>query len=519
MGFIARLFNRPDAVEERAALPDWYSRPSMNILTPSDAGVKVDQQAAMGVAAVISCVRVITDAISSLPCQLFDDDGNRLKDHPLAGLLSREANDEVSASTWREATIASLLLTGNSYSFIDRGLDERPIGLYPLAPAATQPLRRNGVLTYQTQTDAGLRTLDPSQVIHLRFLTLDGITGVNPIATMRNALGLAIAAEKMAAKFFANGGNLGSILKLPPMSEAAIENFTSQWKKKHLGIDNAHRVGVLPDGYNFETVGHSPEAGQMLDSRKFQVAEVARVYRVPLSLIDQTANASFASIESQERMLYEQAIRPLVTKLEDELERKLLTEADRGVRIKLNMDSRMRAETSSRYTAHAAGINAGFLSVNEARAFENLPAVPGGDTLLRPLNLGPVNEPTPPAAKRDDALARQIAFDAADRVLRKEAAALSKAAKKYVGDAGGLRSWTGDFYGQRHRDLVAKAFTAAIRAAGSDTTPDAFAIRHCEQAVTDIAAATTAGNVADLVERFDERADAIADQLLKGKEQ
>ncbi|MGC4033490.1 MAG: phage portal protein [Tepidisphaeraceae bacterium] len=112
---------------------------------------------------------------------------------------------------------------------------------------------------------------------------------------------------------------------------------------------------------------------------------------VGLALIDQTANASFSSIESQERQMYEQAIRPLVTKLENELMRKLLAENERSTRIKMNMDSRMRAETSSRYAAHAAGINAGLLSINEARAFDDLPPVPGGDQLLLPLNLGSVN--------------------------------------------------------------------------------------------------------------------------------
>jgi HK97 family phage portal protein len=514
MGLFDRFFGRRDT-EQRDLLPTWYGRPSMNLLTPNDAGVKVDTNTAMTVAAVLACVRLITDAISSLPCQLFDGNGNKLKGHPLADLLAREANEYMSAATWREATLASLLLTGNAYSFIERGPDQRPIGLYPLSPTATWPVRQNGVLAYQTQTDAGLQTLDPSQVLHTMFLTMDGITGINPIATMRNSLGIALAAEKMAGKFFANGGNLGSVLKLPPMSAEAIENFTKQWKQKYLGVENAHRVGVLPDGYDFKAVGFSPEAGQMIDVRRFQVHEVCRVYRVPLALIDQTANASFSSIESQERQMYEQAIRPLVTKLENELMRKLLAENERGTRIKMNMDSRMRAETSARYAAHAAGINAGFLSINEARAFEDLPPVPGGDQLLRPLNLGPVN--AKPDAQRDDALTRTLITTAAERVLRKEINAIDRATRKHAGKPDELRAWAADFYGTKHRDLVAKAFAGPLQAAAAKITADDYATRHCQTGIDAISAAIDANTAAaDLIDTFEQRIGTVADDILKG---
>lgn len=513
MGIFNRIFGRRTP-EQRSFGGDTGT--TITITGTSEAGAAVNQTTALGITAVLACVRVIADAISSLPCHIFNADGAKAPEHPLTDILTREANDAMGANVWREAMLVGMLLTGSGYSYIERGPDQRPIGLLPLNPVCTRPIRRNGVLVYQTLVDGRGVTISPADMFHVMFLTSDGINGLSPITTMRNALGLALAAEKFASRFYTNGGNLSSLLKLPPMSEAAIKTFTSQWKKQHLGPDNAHKVGVMPDGYDLKPLGHSPEAGQMIDVRKFQVHEIARAYRVPLAIIDQTANASFSSIESQERQMYEQAVRPIVTKFEAEAERKLLLERERGTRIKFNMDSRMRATTRERYAAHSQGISSGFLTVNEARAFENLPPVAGGDQLLRPLNLGPVHankddetdddekQPPTPATPA----ARQIITDAARRIATKLTKAYERAARK-----GNVTQWAGDFLA-RHETHVRDILAAPIAAAGLNIDAATFAAGHIQQIRHQI---DQHGNTPDaLLEQWDDLAEQITDQLLKG---
>lgn len=472
MGLWQRIFGRP-APKQRSIIGN--DGTTITIAGTSEAGAAVNQTTALTITAVLACVRVIADAISSLPCHIFNPDGAKAPEHPLSDLLTREANDAMGANVWREAMLVGMLLTGSGYSYIERGPDQRPIGLLPLNPVCTRPIRRNGTLVYQTLVDGRGVTISPADMFHVMFLTSDGINGLSPIGTMKNALGLALAAESYASRFYSNGGNLGSLLKLPPMSEAAIKTFTDQWKKKYLGLQNAHRVGVLPDGYDFKTVGHSPEAGQMIDVRKFQVHEIARAYRVPLAIIDQTANASFSSIESQERQMYEQAVRPIVTKFEAEAERKLLLERERGTRIKFNMDSRMRATTRERYAAHSQGISSGFLTVNEARAFENLPPVSGGDQLLRPLNLGPVDA----NANKDD--------ETDDEEKQPTPAA---------------------------RQII---IAAPIAAAGLTIDAATFATRHIQHIRQQMDQHGTTPDT--LLEQWDDLADQITDELLKGPQQ
>lgn len=375
------------------ARPEWFA------VEATDAGVSVTPEDALRASAVYACVNVIASAVATLPVHVVKRaDGENQLDHPLYQLLHESPNAEQTAAELKETLMANVLLWGRGYIFIDHDAAGNVAGLYPLRSAYTLPKRSPaGELYYENVTNGKRFALRPDQVWAVNNLSLDGKCGVSPVSQAKNAIGLAIALEKFGARFFSNGGNLGGILKLPPgMKPESIKSFVASWKQEHAGLDNAFRTAVLPEGYGYERVGTDPEKAQMLDTRTFQVREIARIYRVPLHKIGDLEHATFSNIEHQGIEFAQDTIQPWITKIEQDGNRKLFTERDRReLEIRFNMDALLRSDTKSRYEAHNIGVQGGWLKINEVRAKENLPPVDGGDKLLAPLNMAPVGDKPP----------------------------------------------------------------------------------------------------------------------------
>jgi HK97 family phage portal protein len=520
MGPLGRLFRH---IETRAVATfrdrlHAMGQPGLSYLsTGSDTGIRVTEQVALTAAAVWSAVQLISSTVSTLPVHVMKRrDGGKDYDHPVYRLLADEPNEFMTAPVWRECQMLNLLLWGNSFSAIERDEMFRPTALLPLRSDCTRVARVNGKLVYQTSVGGTAYTLRPDQVLHVMGMSLDGISGLPPIQYHAQTVGLSLATAKFASKFFSNAGNLGGILSTPPMSDEALKKFAVDWRNKNVGLDNALRVGVLPDGYKFTPTSTDPEKGQMLATRVFQIREIARIYRVPAHMLGDTEKASYASLEIQSAEFYSQCIQPWCVKLEHEMARKLLLESERPtLEVRFNLDSSLRATARERFAAHVQATGAPFATTNEARAKEGLPPIKGGDDLLRPLNMAPPGAAAP--AKQPPAAnpaARSLIEDAARRLLTKESKALARSAKKHAGKPDEFGAWADDFY-SRHRELVAATVTAPFAAAAVPTTPDDYAARHCDESRAAAIAAFAAGTTDDLTDTWEAmRPHDVAEQLL-----
>lgn len=526
MGLLKRIFGGRD--EQRLAVltgnrQPWQYLPatvgSFTAVGSSDAGVNVTELSALTASAVYACVNIISSTLATLPLRLTDPEQSKvLRTHPVARLLCSDPNPFMTPVTFITTMMVNALLWGHGTAFIEKDEMGTPTGLYPLRSAVTRPIRLFGELLYVTQLGTEMVYLTPDRVLSVVNMTIDGITPISPIQEAKQNVGLSLALEKYAAKFFSNGGNIGGILTLPPgMTEEAIENFVASWKKNYAGADNALKVAMLPEGYKFTQTTTEPEKAQAVQSRVHQVREIARIFRVPLHKLGDLERATFSNIEQMAIEFLQDTIQPWAVRWEQECERKLLLEREKGlIEIRFDLDALLRADITARTAANVQNVNAGIKTVNEARKEMGLPPVDGGDVLRAPLNMAPVNQPTPaPEQKPDGTAARSLIEDAARRLLTKESKALTRAAKKFAGKPTELRAWAETFYAG-HAGLVARVLAPSIAAAGSDTTADDYARAHCAESIRAIAAGIDAGaDVQDLADEWtDIRPGEVAAQLL-----
>ncbi len=402
MGMLSKLFTRSN--EERlqvqtgnqpSLLPPVFS---LFAGGPSDAGVTVDQVSALTVTTVLRCVSLIASTIGTLPLHVVTQaDGQKVKGHSLQPLLLRAPNEFMNQVVFREALMTNALLWGAGYAYIERDTLGQPLGLFPLRSSVTRPVRLDGTLSYITQLGTEVQYLRPDQILVVNGgITLDGISPLAPVGNGRNAIGLSLALEKFAGKFFSNGGNIGGILQVPQgMSPEAIDNFKSSWVRNYTGPNNSLKTAVLTGDMKFTKTGTEPEAGQMLGSREHQVREICRVFGVPPHLAFDLSKASYASIEQQSLEFMQYGIQPHCVRLEQEAAGKLLlTREQDELEIRFDLTAMLRTDTVARYSAYNTGLQAGFLTVNEVRAKEGLAPVTGGDVLRVPLNMGPAASPS-----------------------------------------------------------------------------------------------------------------------------
>ena len=251
-------------------------------------GKTVNERTAMQTTAVYACVRILAETIASLPLQTFqhsEKGKDKALDHPLYYLLHDEPNPEMTSFVFRETLMSHLLLWGNAYAQIIRDGRGRVLALYPLLPdKITVDRDSNGQIFYQYQKDTGTVILKSDEVLHIPGLGFDGLVGYSPIAMAKNAIGMAIATEEYGAKFFANGANPGGVLEHPGVVKDP-KRVRDSWNAVYQGSGNAHRVAVLEEGMKFQSIGIPPEQAQFIETRKFQINEIARIFRIPPHMI------------------------------------------------------------------------------------------------------------------------------------------------------------------------------------------------------------------------------------------
>ncbi len=393
MGIFSGLFRSRDAPQNRTA-GSTYSF----FLGQSSAGKRVNERSAMQMTAVYSCVRILSEAIASLPVHVYryNDTGGKEKalDHPLYFLLHDEPNPEMTSFAFRETLMTHLLLWGNAYAQIVRNGKGEIIGLYPLMPdRMTVDRDERGQLYYQyqmSQDDAHTMKgqtviLQPREVLHIPGLGFDGLVGYSPIAMAKNAIGLAIAAEEYGSKFYANGAAPSGVLEHPGTLKDPSK-VRDSWTQTFGGSGNAHKVAVLEEGMKYTPISISPNEAQFLETRKFQINEIARIFRVPPHMVGDLEKSSFSNIEQQSLEFVKYTLDPWVSRWEQNMARSLFTADEKTTYfIKFNVDGLLRGDYQSRMNGYAIGRQNGWMSANDIRELENLDRIPaklGGDLYL-----------------------------------------------------------------------------------------------------------------------------------------
>jgi len=341
------------------------------------AGKMVNEITAMQTSAVYACVRILAEAVASLPLHVYQrqPDGGKAVDyeHPLYRLLHDEPNDEMTSFVWRETLMSHLLLWGNAYAQIVRDGRGYPIALYPLLPdRMTVDRATNGRLTYHYKSDRDVIQFRKENVLHIPGLGFDGLIGYSPIAMAKNAVGMSIATEEYGSKFFANGATPGGILEHPGTIKD-IKRVKESWAAGYQGVVNAHKVVILEEGMKFHQITIPPEQAQFLETRKYQIGEIARIFRVPPHMVGDLDRSSFSNIEQQSFEFLIYTLDPWVVRWEQSLQQSLLLPGEKATTcIKFNVDGLLRGDFQTRMAGYSTGIQNGFLCINDVRALEDM---------------------------------------------------------------------------------------------------------------------------------------------------
>jgi HK97 family phage portal protein len=377
----------------------------------SPAGVDVNADTAIRMSTVYACVRLLGDTIASLPLGAYVRRGrNRI---PYAVVYGSQPNwiNNPNPDTTRleffEQVVSSLNLHGNAFILTTRDEMGDVVELYCINPLNVR-IRRptpDSEIVYEvtigisnadnslyddmqaSQQAIKVMTLTKREMLHIPMFRLPGqLLGLGPIGAARITLGSAMAAEVYAASYFGNAANPGGVIEAPgELTEEQISDIARNWNLSHTGPYRAGKLGVLTGGAAFRPLTLNAADAQLLEVRRFGVEEIARLFRVPISLLGHpVAGAmSFASVEAQNLSFVQHSLRPLLERLEQALS-PLLPEPD-GF-IKFNLDALLRGTTLERYEAYTKGLNEGFLSLNDVRAVEDLsPLGEAGDQYRVPL--------------------------------------------------------------------------------------------------------------------------------------
>jgi HK97 family phage portal protein len=361
-------------------------------------GKTVNERTALQTTAVYACVRILSETIASLPLHVYRyTDGGKAKDteHVLYTLLHDEPNPDMTSFVFRETLMSHLLIWGNAYAQILRDRSGQVMGLYPLLPDQMSVHRsEKGKLYYVYNRyeednpnfqEKGSIVLSQEEVLHIPGLGFDGLIGYSPIALAKNAVGMTLACEEYGASFFSNGANPGGVLEHPGILKDPGK-VRDSWNAVYQGTRNAHKVAVLEEGMSYKQIGIPPEEAQFLETRKFQINEIARLFRIPPHMVGDLEKSSFSNIEQQSLEFVKYTLDPWVVRFEQALKKSLLLPEEKKTHfIKFNVDGLLRGDYQSRMNGYAIGRQNGWLSTNDIRKLEELNPIPpeeGGDLYL-----------------------------------------------------------------------------------------------------------------------------------------
>lgn len=377
------------------------SNPSEGLLAAfsgnrSKAGIRITPKTAMAFSAVQTCVTLLAESVAQLPCELYRRTENggreRATDHPLYDIIHNQPNGWQTSFEFYEQSQGALGLRGNDYSLIERNGRGHVDELIPISNDKIVPYKGEDGLPYYHLTDFN-ETVPHRFIHHVRAFSMDGYTGLSPIQTNPDAIGLALATEEHAASVFANGTTLSGVIERPleakeMLGQPALDKIKRTWHDAHAGLKNSFSVAILQEGMQYKQMAMSNEDAQLIESRQYGVNDVARLYKIPLHMVQHLEKATFSNIEHQGLQFVIYTLMAWLRRRETAMQRDLLLPKERKtLYIEFNVAGLLRGDQKTRYEAYALARQWGWLSVNDIRRLENLPPIKGGDTYLEPLNM------------------------------------------------------------------------------------------------------------------------------------
>lgn len=356
-------------------------------------GVTVTDDKAMQCSAVYACIRVLAEAIASLPLFIFkkNEDGTRdIADrHYLYSILHNRPNEYQTSYEFRETLVAHLCLRGNAYIFKETNKSGQIVNLVLLNPSKMEVSQDGQFLFYRYTGDDGLiNNWTSKEIWHIRGLSSNGVIGLSPITLARESIGLTLKIEEHGARLFSNYARPSGLLTTPgKLSENAGERLKKSWYSAQ-GGENVHKVAVLEEGLTWTAVGFSAEDSQFLETRNFQVEDIARIWKVPTILIGHSDKAAtYSSVEQQMLSFAMHTLRPWLVRIEQSINKNLLNEFEikQGYFAEHKIEGLLRGDIKSRYEAYAIGRQNQWLSANEIRQYENLNPIIDGDNYENPM--------------------------------------------------------------------------------------------------------------------------------------
>ncbi len=466
---------------------------------------------AMQSAAVYACVRIIAETLATLPLNVYRDlqprGRSKATTHPWYRTLHDRPNPAMSAVDFWECIIGHAVLRGNAYA--EKVAEANgTFSLWPLRPdrMTVDCDQTTGlpIYEYRPTANGAAVTLPRERVFVVHGLGFDGLRGYSPVALHREAIGLSMALEEHGSRLFGNGAQPGGVLQSKDrLSQEAVDRMAMSWAASHEGLSNSHRVAILEEGTTWQQVGMTSDDAQFLESRRYQLGEIARIFRVQPHKIGDLTNATFSNIEHQAIEFVVDTIRPWAVRIEAAISLQLIP-PETGYSAKFVLDGLLRGDQQSRYAAYSVGKQNGFLSANDVRELEDqnpIPADQGGDTYMVQLNMTPAgmlgqSEPASASAGGQRSLPpgetraagapssrlriarnyRRLFVDATSRLVKRESAEVRQAAERHLNrrDAVSFASWLRDYY-QKFGAIAARQLLPVLMSYGEAILEDAAA--------------------------------------------
>lgn len=365
-----------------------HEQRQLNVVPAYGGAVVVDSDKALTFTAVWSAIKLLSEAVSSLPMGVFtDDDGNKYPDtsNPLYNIIKYKPNNYQSRSTFLEKIMMDILTNGNSYVFIERNGAGKVTQLLPLNFDDVTITTKDGYLFYETKNGF----FDSSDILHFKTLSQDGIVGLSPIDQCKNAIGWGMAVEEFGNTFFKNGAKLSGVLQTDrALSETAIDRLRNSFNNVYSSLSGANQTAILEEGLTFKPVSINPDQAQFLSSRTFSIEEVGRIFRVAPHLLYDLSKSSFNNVEMQSQEFLTFSLLPYLVKIEQEMNLKLFTSNELGKTfIEFNVNGLLRGNVKDRSDYYRTMINIGAMSINEVRRKENMNKIEDGDKHFMQMNM------------------------------------------------------------------------------------------------------------------------------------
>ena len=454
------------------------------------AGIYVDEENALSATAVWRAVSLVAQTIGALPLHMYEREGDRTKskasNHKLYYTLHSEPNPEQSKMEFQEMLQAHALTWGRAHAEIEY-TGTGGVRLWPLTPDRVEPLKtkERDTLVYRIHLpNGGSQILLRDQVFTLRGLGYGLNQSYNVITLFRESIGLTLAAEEFGSRFFSNGATLGGILSHPnTIGDEAFKQLRQSLEEKHQGLEQAHRFLILEEGMQYKETAVPPDKAQFLETRKYQINDVARIIGVPPHKLAEMTQSTFSNIEHQSIEFMQDTLNPWCVRWEQALARQLLSPTEKKTYFfKHNLAGLVRGDFKTRMEGYAIARQNGWLSANDIREFEDMNPIDGGDIYLQPLNMAPageVNEPEPDpepennsknlrtkrSIKRTQIIKtfKPLIRNAAEEIIKRERADVLRQAERIFKNRNiqAFNEWLAEFY-EEHKDYITKKITPVL---------------------------------------------------------